>query len=59
MNKNIRLLVEGFFDDEIFNVENDIKTDIEDLGRYYYDYQIGDIYYLNKKPYAICCGENK
>ena len=59
MNKNIRLLVEGFFDDEIFNVENDIKSDIEDLGRYYYDYQIGDIYYLNKKPYAICCGENK
>ena len=58
MNKQIRLLVESFFDDEIFDVGNDIKTDIEDLGRYY-DYQVGDIYYLNKKPYAICCGDKK
>ena len=55
MNKSIRLLVEGFFDDEIFNTDNDIKTDIEDLGRYY-DYKVGDIYYLNDEPYAICCG---
>ena len=58
MNKNIRLLVEGFFDDDIFNVKDDIKSDIEDLSRYY-DYHVGDIYYLNKKPYAICCGESK
>ena len=58
MNKNIRLLVESFFDDEIFNTDNDIKSDIEDLGRYY-DYKVGDIYYLNKNPYAICCGESK
>ena len=58
MNKNIRLLVEGFFDDEIFNVENNIKSDIEDLGGYY-DYNVGEIYYQNKKPYAICCGEPK
>ena len=58
MNKQIRLLVESFFDDEIFDVGNDIKTDIEDLGRYY-DYQVGDIYYLNDKPYAICCGDKK
>ena len=58
MNKSIRLLVEGFFDDEIFNTDNDIKQDIEDLGKYY-DYKVGDIYYLNKKPYAICCGEPK
>ena len=58
MNKSIRLLVEGFFDDEIFNTDNDIKQDIEDLGKYY-DYRVGDIYYLNKKPYAICCGEPK
>ena len=57
MHKNIRLLVESFFDDEIFNVENDIKSDLEDLGRYYYDYQVGDIFYQNKKPYAICCGD--
>ena len=58
MNKQIRLLVETFFDDEIFNVDNDIKSNIEDLGRYY-DYKVGDIYYLNKNPYAICCGESK
>ena len=58
MNKNIRLLVEGFFDDEIFNVGNDIKSNIEDLGRYY-DYQVGEIIYQNKKPYAICCGDKK
>ena len=58
MNKNIRLLVEGFFDDDIFDVKNDIKSDIEDLGKYY-DYHVGDIYYLNKNPYAICCGESK
>ena len=58
MNKSIRLLVESFFDDEIFDVGNDIKQDIEDLGKYY-DYRVGDIYYLNKKPYAICCGEPK
>ena len=32
MNKNIRLLVEGFFDDEIFNNKNDIKSDLEDIG---------------------------
>ena len=58
MNNSIRLLVKGFFDDEIFDVGNDINTDIEDLGRYY-DYQIGNIIYQNKKPYAICCGESK
>ena len=58
MIKSIRLLVEGFFDDEIFDVGNDIKSDIEDLGRYY-DYQVADIYYLNDKPYAICCSESK
>ena len=58
MNKSIRLLVEGFFDDDIFNTDNDIKTNIEDLGRYY-DYQVGDIFFQNKKPYAVCCGESK
>ena len=58
MNKTIRLLVEGFFDDEIFDVGNDIKSSIEDLGRYY-DYQVADIYYLNDKPYAVCSGDKK
>ena len=56
MIKYIRLLVESFFDDDIFNVKDNIKTDIEDLGRYY-DYRVGDIYYQNKKPYAVCCGD--
>ena len=56
MNKSIRLLVEGFFDDDIFNTDNDIKSNIEDLGRYY-DYKVGEIIYQNKKPYAICCGD--
>ena len=55
MKKEIRLLVESFFDDEIFNTDNDIKSDIEDLGKYY-DYQVGDIYYKYNNPYAICCG---
>ena len=58
MNKTIRLLVESFFDDEIFDIKNDIKSDLEDLGKYY-DYNLGDIYYLNDKPYAVCCGETK
>ena len=58
MNKQIRLLIESFFDDDIFNVEDDIKSDIEDLGRYY-DYKVGEIIYQRKKPYAICCGESK
>ena len=32
MNKNIRLLVESFFDDEIFNNKDDIKSDLEQIG---------------------------
>ena len=39
MNKNIRLLVESFFDDEIFNISHDIKQDIEDIGDQYYRYR--------------------
>ena len=57
MRKEIRLLVEGFFDDEIFNQKNDINQDIQDIGDQYYDYHIGDIYYKDKEPYAICCGD--
>ena len=58
MRKEIRLLVEGFFDDDIFN-SNDINQDIQDIGDQYYNYHVGDIYYENNKPYAICCGESK
>ena len=59
MKKEIRLLIEGFFDDELFNVNDDINQDITDIGDQYYDYHIGDIYYKNKNPYAVCCGEAK
>ena len=53
MKNNIRLLVEGFFDDEIFNKKDDIKTDLEDIGDRYYKidpenpkyWQVGDILY--------------
>ena len=34
MNKNIKLLVESFFDDDIFS-ENTLDDNLEDLGRYY------------------------
>lgn len=47
MNKNIRLLVESFFDDEIFNIENNIKSDIEDIGEQYYTYKVGNYYKQN------------
>ena len=58
MNKQIRILVENFFDDDIFDVKKDIKKDIESLGELYIDnYNIGDIYYKNNEPYAICCGD--
>ena len=55
MKKEIRLLIEGFFDDDIFN-PNDINQDIQNIGNQYYDYQVGDIYYKGNSPYAICCG---
>ena len=38
MRKEIRLLVEGFFDDDIFNV-NDINQDIQDIGDRFYSHQ--------------------
>ena len=56
MKNDIRLLLESFFDDDLFN-SNDINQDIQDIGDQYYNYQIGDIYYENNKPYAICCGD--
>ena len=58
MRKEIRLLIEGFFDDDIFDV-TDINQDIQDIGDQYYNYQVGDIYYENNKPYAVCCGDSK
>ena len=55
MKKQIRLLVESLFDDEIFNITDDI--DIEITNEYIGNYKVGDIIYENKKPYAICCGD--
>ena len=57
MRKEIRLLVENFFDDDDIFKQNDINQDIQDIGDQYYNYQVGDIYYENNKPYAVCCGD--
>ena len=56
MRKEIRLLVEGFFNDDIFN-PNDINQDIQDIGDQYYNYKEGEIYYKVNQPYAVCCGD--
>ena len=55
MQKQIRLLVENLFDD-LYNIdqESDLTVDIADKM---YQYKLGDIYYENKKPTAICCGD--
>ena len=57
MKKQIRLLVESLFDDEFNNIYNDTDLDIEIANEYIGNYKVGDIYYKNKKPYAICCGD--
>ena len=54
MKRQIRLLVENLFDDDIFN--DDINLDSEISDEYINNYKVGDIYYKDKKPYAICCG---
>ena len=58
MNRNINLLVKGLFDDnELFN-RDDYEDDIE-VADQLVDYSIGNIYYQDKEPYAICCGLKK
>ena len=57
MKKQIRLLVENLFDDEFNNIYNDTDLDTEIVDEYINNYKVGDIYYKNKKPYAICCGD--
>ena len=57
MKKEIRLLIEGFFDD-IYAVEDEKNIDTE-IANEYINYNIGDIYYKKKKPYAICCGNKE
>ena len=33
MNKHIKLLIESFFDDEIFDSPDDLETNLDDLGQ--------------------------
>lgn len=55
MKKQIRLLVENLFDD-LYDIEDQKNLDT-DLADQYLNYKIGDFWYYNKDPYAICCGE--
>ena len=57
MKKQMRLLVESLFDD-LYDIE-DQKNDDIDIADEYISYRIGDIYYDDKEPYAICCGTKK
>ena len=55
MKRQIRLLVENLFDDEFNNIYNtDLDSEITDE---YMGYKVGDIYYKDKEPFAICCGD--
>ena len=54
MKRNIRLLVENIFND-IYDIDQENELSIE-IADEYLTYNIGDIYYKNKKPYAICLG---
>ena len=54
MKKQIKLLVEKLFDD-LYDIEDEKNIDT-DLTDEYIKYDFGDIYYQNKKPYAICLG---
>ena len=57
MKKQIRLLVEGLFKD-LYDIEDQRNIDTE-ISDNYITYRVGDIFYQNKKPYAICCGNNE
>ena len=52
MKKQIRLLIEGLFDD-IYAVEDEKNIDTE-IADKLITYKIGDVYYKNKEPYAVC-----
>ena len=56
MKKHIYNLISKIFkdvyDDDEFSTDNITKEIADDLTAY----QVGDIYYENKKPIAICCG---
>ena len=53
MKKRIKLLVETLFDNDLFNQDTNLMIDVINQ---IYEYKLGDIYYKNKKPCAICCG---
>jgi hypothetical protein len=48
------LMSDIFNDNEIFNNNDEYDVISHDL----FNYNIGDIYYKDTKPYAICCGLN-
>ena len=55
MKKQLHLLIENLFDD-LYDIDQETNQDI-DLADQIYQYELGDIYYKDKVPYAICCGE--
>lgn len=55
MKHNIKLLIENLFDD-IYNIEDNKNLDIE-FSDELLKYNITDLIYKHKKPYAICCGK--
>ena len=54
MKKSIRLLIENLFDD-LYDIDQESNLTLDIADKVYF-YNIGDIYYRNKEPYAICCG---
>lgn len=54
MKKSIRLLVENLFDD-LYDIDQESNLTI-DIADKMYKPDVGYIYYENKKPYALCCG---
>ena len=54
MKRQIRLLIENLFDD-LYDIDQESNLTI-DIADKIYNYKIREIYYKNKKPYAICCG---
>lgn len=55
MRKQVRLLIENVFDD-LYDIDQENNLSIDIADEHLNMYNIGDIYYDKKKPYAICCG---
>ena len=56
MRKQIRLLLENIFND-IYDIDQENNSSVE-IADDIFIYKVGDIYYKNKEPYAICCGDS-